>query len=116
MANSLNLRTVNNVTRIAQGDNASTFVLELLDENKLIMPSLNGYSAEIYLVNSEKEIKYQQSSTVFDSRLEFNINEVIPAGTYSLEVHIVIEGFTYIFPSDFSFKIRVFDSSAIEWR
>lgn len=78
MANSLNVRLINEVTDIAQGDNASTVVLELLDENKLVMPYLDGESALINFINKRNEIQYQYVTHVFDSRIEFNVDSVIP--------------------------------------
>src|SRR5690625_7769387 len=73
LANSLNVRLVNMVTDIAQGDTASTVILELLDENKLIIPTLNGKSALVNFINGTNEIQYQYTRLVFDIRIEFNI-------------------------------------------
>lgn len=107
MANSLNVRLINEVTDIAQGDNASTVVLELLDENKLVMPYLDGESALINFINKRNEIQYQYITHVFDSRIEFNVDSVIPNGIYYIEIRIRVDGFTYVFPSSVDYKLRI---------
>lgn len=107
MANSLNVRLINEVTDIAQGDNASTVVLELLDENKLVMPYLDGETALINFINKRNEIQYQYVTHVFDSRIEFNVDSVIPNGIYYIEIRIRVDGFTYVFPSSVDYKLRI---------
>lgn len=107
MANSLNVRLVNMVTDIAQGDTASTVILELLDENKLIIPTLNGKSALVNFINGKNEIQYQYTTFVFDSRIEFNVDTVIPHGTYNVEVRIQSDGFSYVFPSSVNYTLRI---------
>ncbi len=114
MANSLNVRLVNMVTDIAQGDNASTVILELLDENKLIMPNLDGYTTNIYLIDKNNDIKYQHETFVFDSRVEFNIEAIIPSGVYKVEIRVAVDQYTYIFPSNFNFQLRINESSIIK--
>ncbi len=107
MANSLNIRLINNVTDIAQGDTASTVILELLDENRLIIPTLNGKSALVNFINGKNEIQYQYTTFVFDSRIEFNVDTVIPHGTYNVEVRIQSDGFSYVFPSSVNYTLRI---------
>lgn len=113
MANSLNLALVNNVTNIAQGDTASTLVLELLDEKNLRIRYLDKHTATVYLVNNN-EIKYEQQCKIFDSRLEINISEVLQPADYLIEVHVEVDGFRYIFPSDVNYKLRISASNVIE--
>lgn len=112
MANSLNLSVANNVTAIAQGDTASTLVLELFDENMILIRYLDKYNAKIYLVNSGK-VKYEQECMIFDSRLEINISEVLKPMDYSIEVHVEADGSKYIFPSDVNYKLRISQSNVI---
>ncbi len=107
MANSLNVRLVNEVSTIAQGDNASTVVVELLDENRLIMPSLNGKDALINFIDSKGEIQYQVSTVIFDSRIEFNIDSVINHGKYFVEIRVSYEGYSYVFPSSVDYVLRI---------
>ena len=111
MANALNIRLINEVTEIAQGDNSSTIVVELLDNNSLIIPTLNGESALINLIDNMGEIKYQFETFVFDSRVEFNIDEVIPSGLYHVEIHVSVKDHAYVFPSNVNYRLRVNKSS-----
>lgn len=113
MANSLNLAVVNDITNIAQGDTASTLVLELLDEKNLRVRYLDKHLAKVYLINNN-EIKYEQQSKIFDSRLEINISEVLQPADYLVEVHVEVDGFRYIFPSDVNYKLRISASNVIE--
>lgn len=113
MANSLNLAVVNDITDIAQGDTASTLVLELLDEKNLRVRYLNKHFAKVYLINNN-EIKYEQQCKIFDSRLEINISEVLQPADYLIEVHVEVDGFRYIFPSDINYKLRINASNVIE--
>lgn len=107
MANALNIRLINEVSDIAQGDNVSTVVLELLDENKLIMPYLNDTTALINFIDSKGEIQYQYTTFVFDSRVEFNIDTVIAHGKYNVEVRVDVDQSSYVFPSSVDYFLRV---------
>lgn len=112
MANSLNVRILNNINTIAQGDTASTIQIELLDDHKLAMPNLDGREALINFTNREGEIVYQVNTKVFDSRVEFNIDAVLPYGKYTLEIILKYSGYTYIFPSNGGAKLNVSKSSS----
>lgn len=112
MGNALNVRILNNINTISQGDTASTIQIELLDENKLTLPELNGESALINFVAGNGEIVYQVNTAVFDSRVEFNIGAVLPYGKYTLEIIIAVEGYTYIFPSNGKTVLNVNKSSS----
>lgn len=111
MKNSLNIQSVNGVNAIAQGDNASTFVLELQDENRLILPYLNGQTAFIYLLDKEGNVVEKYETVIFDSRVEFNIPTRIPHGKYPIEIVVEYDNFTYVFPSSESFSIYVHRST-----
>lgn len=111
MSNALNVRLVNDVKNIAQGDNASTVVVELLDNDGLILPYLNGEKALINFINNHNEIQYQFSTYIFDSRVEFNIATVIPSGTYYVEIQTNVKEFAYVFPSSVNYKLRINKSS-----
>lgn len=112
MGNALNVRVLNNISTIAQGDTASTIQVELLDENKLTMPELDGVEALVNFIDVKGEIDYHVDTVVFDSRVEFNIEEVLPYGKYTLEIVITVEGFTYVFPSNGKTKLNINKSSA----
>lgn len=112
MGNALNVRILNNINTIAQGDTASTIQVELLDEHKLIMPELDGVAALINFTDGNGEIVYQVNTVVFDSRVEFNIGAVLPYGKYTLEIVIAREGYTYVFPSNGKTLLNVNKSSS----
>lgn len=111
MANALNVRLINNVTSIAQGDNASTVILELLDNNRLIMPFLDGKTALINFISGKNEIQYQTTAPVFDSRIEFNVDAVLPHGKYNVEVRIEDEDASYVFPSSVNYMLTIHKSA-----
>lgn len=107
MSNALNLRLINRVTEIAQGDNASTINLELLDNNQLTMPFLDGKIADIYFIGSDNQIKYQTTAPVSNSDVEFNIDSVIEPGSYYVEIHVSYDDSNYVFPSSVDYSIKV---------
>ena len=112
MGNALNVRILNNINTIAQGDTASTIQVELLDEHKLTMPEFDGVAALVNFVNGKGEIVYQVNTVVFDSRVEFNIGAVLQYGKYTLEIVIAREGYTYVFPSNGKTELNVNKSSS----
>lgn len=107
MSNALNVRLVSGIREIAQGDTASTIVLELLDENKLVLPYLDGKNALIEFIDRKGEVQYQINTFVFDSRVEFNVDTVLPAGTYTILIRVDYDDKTYIFPSNVSYWLRI---------
>ena len=112
MGNALNVRVLNNINTIAQGDTASTIQIELLDEHKLAMPEFDGVAALVNFVDGRGEIIYQVNTVVFDSRVEFNIGAVLQYGKYTLEIVIAREGYTYVFPSNGKTELNVNKSSS----
>lgn len=106
MANSLNLKNVNNVTSIAQKDSASTLIYELQDENNLTIFTLDNYTATIKLVKN-KTVEYQTSSRIADGRIELSFGGEVSPGVYTVEVYVSVEGFTYVFPSDMKTKLEI---------
>lgn len=107
MAGSLNIRILNNITDIAQGDTASTIVVELQDENKLPIYTLNGRSAQVNLIDKKGEIKQQYNTFVFDSIVEFNLDATIPIGSYRVEIRVSAEDSLYVFPSKVNYILKV---------
>ena len=59
-------------------------------------------------------VKYKQKCKIFDSRLEINISEVLKPLDYIIEVHVEVDGFKYIFPTDVNYKLRINTSNVIE--
>ena len=104
-SNSTNLRQVEGGKTIKQGDKASLFGYELLDENNNKVDSLNGKTAEITLTN--REIKTSITSEVADGQVTFKIDKILPSGTYTVEITCD----SYVFPSDHNTKIHVTKSS-----
>lgn len=115
-SNSLNLRIANRVSQIAQGDNASTIILELLDQDNLPVLSIdNGKLAQINLLKDTMEVVYQVNAPVYDSRVEFDIQGILEPGIYIVEVRLNYEGSIYIFPSDVKYRISIAKSSDFYW-
>ena len=112
MGNALNVRVLNNINTIAQGDTASTIQIELLDEHKLAMPEFDGVAALVNFVDGRGEIVYQVNTVVFDSRVEFNIGAVLQFGKYTIEIVIAREGYTYVFPSNGKTELNINRSSS----
>lgn len=104
-SNSTNLRQVEGGKTIKQGDKASLFGYELLDENNNKVDSLNGKTAEITLTN--REIKTSITAEVADGQVTFKIDKILPSGTYTVEITCD----SYVFPSDHNTKIHVTKSS-----
>lgn len=107
MAGSLNIKVLNNITDISQGDTASTVVVELQDENRLPVYTLNGLNARINLIDKDGEIQQQMNTFVFDSIVEFNIDATIPIGRYRVEIRVHVEDATYVFPSKVDYVLKI---------
>ncbi|OJG79195.1 hypothetical protein RV10_GL001028 [Enterococcus pallens] len=46
--------------------------------------------------------------------MEINISEVLKPLDYIIEVHVEVDGFKYIFPSDVNYKLRINASNVVE--
>lgn len=102
--NAVNLRLAAGGEQVKQGDTASLFVYELLDERmKAIV--LDGQEAVLRLVG-RKGGAWSRTLQVEGSKVSFAIDEVLPLDTYTVE--IVAGG--YVFPSDHKTKIKVVKS------
>lgn len=109
MGNSLNLKNSYGISKIAQGDNSSTLTYDLLDHNNLIIPSLDSSEVMVYLIK-DSVIGYEYATQMFDSRVEFNIGTILEPGTYKVEMVMTVDDYDYVFPSDGSTKIKIFES------
>ena len=86
---------------IKQGDISSTFGYELLDENLQAIPSLNGQEAFVTLTLGNSQ--WSRRITVENQSVVFSITDILPIGTYRLE--ITVGG--YVFPSDRGSHIKI---------
>ena len=103
--NSTNLKQFEGGDVVKQGDTASLFGYELLDENYSPVPEIEGQEATITLAN--RSGKTSLTSTVTDHKVKFNINKVLPVGIYQVEITCG----HYVFPSDKSTVIKVTQSA-----
>lgn len=99
--NSTNLKQFEGGAIVKQGDSASLFGYELLDENMHPISDLNGKNATIRVFNQKGKATFE--STVEKSKVTFKIGKALPIGSYLVEV--VCDG--YIFPSDRSTRLDV---------
>ena len=103
--NSTNLKQFEGGAIVKQGDSASLFGYELLDENMHPISDLNGKNATIRIFNQKGRATFE--STVEKSKVTFKISKPLPIGSYLVEV--VSDG--YIFPSDRSARLEVTKSA-----
>ncbi|VLK32453.1 phage protein [Streptococcus pneumoniae] len=99
--NTTNLEQFDGGFRIKQGDLSSSFGFKLLDENKDPIPSLDGQEAKITLTKDGEQWKH--TSSVTNGSVVFNLDGILPEGTYNLEICVA----GYVFPSDDSTQIRI---------
>lgn len=102
--NMTNLAQFDGGCLIKQGDISSTFGYELLDENLQAIPSLNGQEALVTLTLGNSQ--WSRRVTVENQSVVFSITDILPIGTYRLE--ITVGG--YVFPSDRGSYIKIFAS------
>ena len=99
--NTTNLAQFDGGCLIKQGDISSTFGYELLDENLQAIPSLNGQEALVTLTLGNSQ--WSRRVTVENQNVVFSITDILPIGTYRLE--ITVGG--YVFPSDRGTYIKI---------
>jgi len=78
--NSTNLKQFEGGAVVKQGDSASLFGYELLDEQM----RLNGKNATIRIFNQKGKATFE--STVDKSKVTFKIGKALPIGSYLVEV------------------------------
>ena len=103
-SNTTNLRQVKGGRVVKQGDSASLFAFELLDE-KWRPVKLEGQQARVDLIAAEGKAVFE--STVSKSNISFKISKPLPIGSYLVEVHCA----GYVFPSDQSVRVDVIQSA-----
>lgn len=99
--NATNLAQFDGGHLIKQGDISSTFGFELLDENCQAITSLNGQEALVTLTLGNSQ--WSRRITVENQSVVFSITDILPMGTYRLE--ITVGG--YVFPSDRETHIKI---------
>nr|DAN51388.1 MAG TPA: protein of unknown function (DUF5013) [Caudoviricetes sp.] len=99
--NTTNLAQFDGGYLIKQGDISSTFGFELLDENCQAITSLNGQEALVTLTLGNSQ--WSKKVTVENQSVVFSITDILPTGTYRLE--ITVGG--YVFPSDRGTYIKI---------
>ena len=103
--NSTNLKQFEGGDVVKQGDTASLFGYELLDENFLPIAEIEGQEATITLATRSGKTKL--TSTVTDHKVKFTLNKILPVGIYQVEITCG----NYVFPSDKSTVIKVTQST-----
>ena len=103
--NSTNLKQFEGGDVVKQGDTASLFGYELLDENFLPITEIEGQEATITLATRSGKTKL--TSTVTDHKVKFTIGKILPVGIYQVEITCG----HYVFPSDKSTVIKVTQST-----
>lgn len=103
--NSTNLKQFEGGDVVKQGDTASLFGYELLDENYNPVTELEGQEATVTLANRIGKTKL--TGTVTDHKVKFTIGKVLPVGIYQVEITCG----NYVFPSDKSTVIKVTQSA-----
>ena len=105
LLNSTNLQQFEGGAIIKQGDSASLFGYELLDERMRPINELTGKNATIRIFNQKGKLTFD--SVVDKSKVTFKLEKVLPVGIYLVEV--ICDG--YIFPSDRSARLEVIQSA-----
>ncbi len=103
--NTTNLMQVDGGSVVKQGDRSSPFAYELQDEHKKPL-ELEGQEATLYLVHRDTAGRWSKTLTVTGSRISFTISDVLPTGTYTVEVHCG----GYVFPSDRQTRLKIVPS------
>lgn len=105
LLNSTNLQQFEGGAIVKQGDSASLFGYELLDEQMRPINELTGKNATIRIFNQKGKLTFD--SVVDKSKVTFKLEKVLPVGIYLVEV--ICDG--YIFPSDRSARLEVIQSA-----
>ena len=104
-SNATNLKQKEGGRVVKQGDSASLFVYELLDEKWRPVPEIDGQQARVVLTGADGKAVFE--SAVSQSNISFKISKPLPIGSYLVEVHCA----GYVFPSDQSVRLEVTQSA-----
>lgn len=100
-ANSTNVARIDGGLVVKQGDLASSFGFELLDENYQTVPGLEGEMATVTLTKGIH--KWKTQTEVVGSAVSFRLDTILPSGKYRLEISVG----GYVFPSNHATMIHV---------
>ena len=103
-SNATNLKQKEGGRVVKQGDSASLFIYELLDE-KWRPVKLDGQQARVVLTGADGKAVFE--STVSQSKVSFKISKPLPIGSYLVEVSCG----GYVFPSDQNVRVDVVQSA-----
>lgn len=103
-SNATNLKQKEGGRVVKQGDSASLFIYELLDE-KWRPVNLDGQQARVVLTGADGKAVFE--SAISQSNIRFKISKPLPIGSYLVEVHCA----GYVFPSDQSVRLEVTQSA-----
>lgn len=103
-SNATNLKQKEGGRVVKQGDSASLFAYELLDE-KWRPVNLDGQQARVVLTGADGKAVFE--STVSQSKVSFKISKPLPIGSYLVEVSCG----GYVFPSDQNVRVDVIQSA-----
>lgn len=104
LTNVLNINDSNDGNRIKQGDK-SVMRYKLIDASNDEL-QINGKPAKVFLHRNDN-VDYVYQTEVKDNSVDVVINDVIPAGIYTIEIWVDSK---YSFPSDNKSKIEVVES------
>lgn len=104
-SNATNLKQKEGGRVVKQGDSASLFAYELLDEKWRPVPEIDGQQARVVLTGADGKAVFE--SAVSQSNISFKISKPLPIGSYLVEVHCA----GYVFPSDQSVRVDVIQSA-----
>lgn len=100
-ANSTNVARIDGGLVVKQGDLASSFGFELLDENYQVLSGLDGEMATVTLTKGVH--KWKTRVQVVGSAVSFHLDSILPSGKYRLEISVG----GYVFPSNHATMIHV---------
>ena len=91
--NSTNLKQFEGGAVVKQGDSASLFGYELLDEQMRPISDLNGKNATIRIFNQKGKATFE--STVDNSKVTFKISKPLPIGNHTFSRRIYKRGSSF---------------------
>ncbi|MBE7356738.1 SGNH/GDSL hydrolase family protein [Staphylococcus haemolyticus] len=110
MENVLSLINETKGNQIKQGD-MSMLSFKLTSSLEDDMSWLSGSLAKVYIYNNTGLVFESDEAVDTTGKVGFSINQILPSGMYTLEIHVDAFGIKFIFPSDTKTKIRIIQSA-----
>lgn len=110
MENVLSLINETKGNQIKQGD-MSMLSFKLTSSLEDDMSWLSGSLAKVYIYNNTGLVFESDEAVDTTGKVGFSINQILPSGMYTLEIHVDAYGTKLIFPSDTKTKIRIIQSA-----